>query len=280
MFQTQLLKSEPPYQIISAAGQVGIQVATLIVSEEKTTKDGKLKIEIHSHPVVNYGLKEGLAEMKKYGASSPDEEDIMFTRLQPEGAVWNGVDIKDVKIIGLAGLNNYISPERFLMLVKQSNKDVGSRYINLWDKSSVDNLFYLNYSLSKVGVRVGRYENWQLAREEDRNVYFLKLEWTNNCPPLVRVEILHDNGFYCLLANSNDEEAQIDNCLHLIKNAIDNLNSIILPYTKVLFKHVKIPAYEGNPLEEKVERLAHYLNEEYTRMYQDSSYVDFDGLPF
>ena len=35
MIQTQLLKLDPPYQIISANGYVGIQVATLIVAEEK-----------------------------------------------------------------------------------------------------------------------------------------------------------------------------------------------------------------------------------------------------
>ena len=35
MIQTQLLKAAQPYQIISAGGQVGVQVATLIVTEDK-----------------------------------------------------------------------------------------------------------------------------------------------------------------------------------------------------------------------------------------------------
>ena len=43
MIQTHLLKAEPPYQIISAAGQVGIQVATLIVTEDKSTEEGSIR---------------------------------------------------------------------------------------------------------------------------------------------------------------------------------------------------------------------------------------------
>lgn len=282
MFQTQLLKSEPPFQIITAAGQVGIQVATLIVSEEKATDDGKFVIETHSHPVVNYGLKEGLAEMKKYGASSPEEDDIISTRLQPEGAVWSSVDIKDVKIIGLAGSENYISTDRFLWLVKMSKFDVGSQSVNLWDDESVDNIFWFNYSLSKVGVKVKSYEEKNLSWEKYKYVIYLKLDWTPHYPPLVHVTFIKDEGFYCLLAKSNEEEVNIDSCLHLIKRAIYGLNGIILPYLNVIFKHIEVPAYKGNPLEDKVERLTHYLNEEFTKMYQytipDTDHLNIPSL--
>ena len=54
MIQTQLLRLDPPYQIISAGGQVGIQLATLIVTEEKTADEGQYVIDTHSHPVVSY----------------------------------------------------------------------------------------------------------------------------------------------------------------------------------------------------------------------------------
>ena len=57
MIQTQLLKCDKPYQIISAAGKVGIQVATLIVTEDKVDVDGNYLIDTHSHPVVNYADK-------------------------------------------------------------------------------------------------------------------------------------------------------------------------------------------------------------------------------
>ena len=71
MIQTQLLRLDPPYQIISAGGRVGIQVATLIVTEDKTTEDGGYAVDTHSHPVVNYGLKQGLDEALKYSSLPP-----------------------------------------------------------------------------------------------------------------------------------------------------------------------------------------------------------------
>ena len=94
MIQTQLLKADKPYQIITAAGMVGIQVATLIVTEEKTEGIGSYFIDTHSHPVVNYGNKEGLVEDLKYNRyCPPDEEYQYYQRLQPEGAVWNKVEL-------------------------------------------------------------------------------------------------------------------------------------------------------------------------------------------
>ena len=106
MIQTQLLRLDPPYQIISAGGQVGIQLATLIVTEEKTTETGEYVIDTHSHPVVSYGLKEGLLEAFKYGSNFPEEADYRNNRLQPEGAVWNKVEVSDIHVLGLAGADN------------------------------------------------------------------------------------------------------------------------------------------------------------------------------
>lgn len=41
MIQTHLLKLDPPYQIIHAGGEVGLHIATLIVTKESKTKDGE-----------------------------------------------------------------------------------------------------------------------------------------------------------------------------------------------------------------------------------------------
>ncbi len=57
MIQTQLLPLRPPYQIIAACGYVGLQVATLIVTEETRDETGSYGITTHSHPVVNYACK-------------------------------------------------------------------------------------------------------------------------------------------------------------------------------------------------------------------------------
>ena len=73
-------------------------MATLIVTEDKVDEDGKYLIDTHSHPVVNYGNKEGLAEELKYRDSNPDNEYKYSQRLQPEGAVWNRVEVRDVQV--------------------------------------------------------------------------------------------------------------------------------------------------------------------------------------
>ena len=92
MIQTQLLKADKPYQIICAAGMVGVQVATLIVTEDKMAADGSYQIDTHSHPVVNYGNKEGLMEELKYNQGAhPDFQSQVMQRLQPEAVVWNKV---------------------------------------------------------------------------------------------------------------------------------------------------------------------------------------------
>ena len=50
--QSHLLKLEPPYQIIACRGEIGVQIATLIVMEETCGDDGKYGITTHSHPVT------------------------------------------------------------------------------------------------------------------------------------------------------------------------------------------------------------------------------------
>ena len=90
MIQTQLLRLDPPYQIITAKGRVGIQVATLIVVEEKELTRRNITprtyIEYHSYPVVSYGLKQGLDEQMKYNNNPLDYEAdwAVRRRLQPE----------------------------------------------------------------------------------------------------------------------------------------------------------------------------------------------------
>ena len=79
MIQTQLLRLDPPYQIISAGGRVGIQIATLIVANEVDMSHNRFGhisnyVEYHSFPVVSYGLKQGLEEEMKYNNNPMDYE--------------------------------------------------------------------------------------------------------------------------------------------------------------------------------------------------------------
>ena len=156
MIQTQLLKADKPYQIISAAGMVGVQVATLIVTEDKLSKDGSYLIDTHSHPVVNYANKEGLTEELKYWNGDPREEYTYTSRLQPEGAVWNKVEVRDIRVLGLVGAKNpYVDLATFVRLVPSvaSSDPSVSPIDNLWGEDTDKKIRNLMYGFSRVGIK-------------------------------------------------------------------------------------------------------------------------------
>ena len=110
MIQTQLLKLEAPYQIISYGGEVALHVATLIVTQEKTDSKGRSKVETHCHPVVNYSDKAFFIEKPERlvnhlcndnGGSTPHPK--------AAGTIWDKVDVSMVKVIGIAGITKELS---------------------------------------------------------------------------------------------------------------------------------------------------------------------------
>lgn len=171
MIQTQLLRLDPPYQIISAGGRVGIQVATLIVTKEKeiyNEKDGSISDseEYHSYPVVNYGLKRGLEEQMKYNNNPLDYESewAIRRRLQPEGAVWQGVEVKDVKVLGLAGADNdYVDIDYFIYLIPTVWGTDPS--LRVWGKMSTSRIYELYAGLGNVGMRTQKMQDDRVTRE-------------------------------------------------------------------------------------------------------------------
>lgn len=188
MIQTQLLRAEKPYQIICAAGMVGIQVATLIVIEER---DGRY--DTHSHPVVNYGNKEGLEEELKYNRSGMDvDDDYRYTiRLQPEGAVWNRVEVRDVSVLGLVGAHNVpISLERFVGLVPRSPSNAPAlSYVldPLWGLTSASDIRNMLWAMERVGIKHERGADIGTAPMYDGDIH---LSIDRTCKePTVRVQI-------------------------------------------------------------------------------------------
>ena len=158
MIQTQLLKADKPYQIICAAGMVGVQVATLIVTEDKMAADGSYQIDTHSHPVVNYGNKEGLMEELKYNQGAhPDFQSQVMQRLQPEAAVWNKVEVRDIRVLGLIGANNpFIDLEHFVSLVPSIPSDDPSVMPGmppLWGEKSASKIWNLKFAMERLGLR-------------------------------------------------------------------------------------------------------------------------------
>ena len=92
MIQTHLLKLDPPYQIIACRGEVGVQIATLIVTEETRGEDGKYGITTHSHPVVSYMDK---PRISKKMAEATDQEDLVYMADSTEGVVWDKIECGD-----------------------------------------------------------------------------------------------------------------------------------------------------------------------------------------
>lgn len=212
MIQTQLLKLDPPYQIISANGHVGIQVATMIEAREidmSRNRFGHIAnyIEYHSYPVVNYGLKQGLEEELKYNNDPTDDfaEYKINSRMQPEGAVWSGVEVKDVHVLGLAGAKNRaVTLDRFLSLVPT----IPGFDPNLcvWDTKSTSCLYELYFGLGKVGIETPTLPEMFLNKKKNFSIR-LQLERS----PL-------SNGFLiCVVINENP----------YVKNVWDNSNLII-----------------------------------------------------
>lgn len=106
MIQTQLLRLDPPYQIISYGGEVALHVATLIVTQETTDAKGKTKLETHCRPVVNYSRKEYFIENPQqlvrhlHFGMSP----ISGTpHMKGEGTIWDEADVANVTVLGIAG---------------------------------------------------------------------------------------------------------------------------------------------------------------------------------
>ena len=94
MIQTHLLKLDPPYQIIACRGEVGMQIATLVVTEETRDEDGNYGITTHSHPVVTYVDK----QLKKQPDSDEFEKDPALIPCG-EGVVWDKVEVNSTSLV-------------------------------------------------------------------------------------------------------------------------------------------------------------------------------------
>ena len=193
MIQTQLLTCDKPYQIISAAGMVGIQVATLIVTEDKVDKDGNYLIDTHSHPVVNYASKEGLTEQLNYYDGNPDNEYKYIRRLKPEGAVWNKVEVRDVRVLGLVGAKNIpIDLETFVNLVPSAD---GDHTEHLWNRETANAIYSIHFDLERLGMTYSLSNAGIYSDEYFNKEIHLAIEKDLNLNPVVMVK-LREGNFY------------------------------------------------------------------------------------
>ena len=277
MIQTQLLRLDPPYQIISAGGRVGIQVATLIVTEDKTTKDGSYAIDTHSHPVVSYGLKQGLDEALKY-SSNPDDYSIVTSRFQPEGAVWNKVEVGDVRILGLAGREEKIGLRKFVSLVPVERIDGAPT----WNYRSLTSMRFFGSELQKVGLSLLYNDETELLSRDKKGNLVFYLEYVEETDIPVICVVLKDGEqfphydwdlpihFYVQLfdnfgpTDDNGNFIGTRDCKTIIRSAMDMLRpffgigKVTFSYRKRSMSHRKLSKH---PNEDVVARLAEELNE-------------------
>ena len=99
MIQTHLLKLDPPYQIITCRGEVGMQIATLVVTEETRDEDGNYGITTHSHPVVTYVDKPLIRKRLEAQPDANEFEDDPTILPRGEGVVWDKVETTMTKLV-------------------------------------------------------------------------------------------------------------------------------------------------------------------------------------
>lgn len=272
MIQTQLLKCDKPYQIISAAGRVGIQVATLIVTEDKVDENGNYLIDTHSHPVVNYADKEGLMEELKYRDGDPNNEYKYTRRMQPEGAVWNKVEVRDVRVLGLAGTKNIpVDLEKFIDLIPSLGSDPAE---HLWDKKTISKIYSLHYELESTGFTFNKSNIGIWSDEFFNKEIHLQPETDDDFKPVVRVWYRYGNKYildidnplidpiyfnFSLSEDANEDVRGIWRILKELERIFRLSDAIIFLYTEPdppaeidlqWCEHVKIMTEELNKLRE------------------------------
>ena len=95
MIHSHYIKLERPYRIIYAKGNVGLQIATLIVVDDQNNPTYK-GIKTYSYPVVSYVGKDAKTKDIPYS-------DVLATGEWSEGEVWTFAEQKDVATLGLQG---------------------------------------------------------------------------------------------------------------------------------------------------------------------------------
>lgn len=275
MIQTQLLRLDPPYQIISAGGRVGIQIATLIVAKEidlSNNRRGNVSgyVEYHSYPVVSYGLKQGLEEEIKYNNNPLDDEAswAIRRRMQPEGAVWSGVEVKDVRVLGIAGAKNEpVGLDTFAYLIPTAYGYDPS--LHVWDSISTSRIYELYSGLGNVGLWMPKLSD-SFFKHKDAFPVKLKLE-TNPASDgyFVRV-VIKEKDDYDYRDDSVEFRCTIDpfkpdsisECASTIAEALNGLSSF-LPTPNLDLSHYFTGIHKTEELSDAMKQLTSLIEENY-----------------
>lgn len=129
---------QPPYQIIKYGKEVGMQIGTLIATEQvEGDENTPFKIATHSYPVVAYANKTTASKAKQ-----------LFDKDLTEGVVWNRVELQNVSTICLT--DSHLPWQEFI--------DALWRDITRTSSNSAPQIQLL-YSLRDLGVDVDPLQN-------------------------------------------------------------------------------------------------------------------------
>ena len=280
MIQTQLLRLDPPYQIISAGGRVGIQIATLIVANEIDPNYNRLGritnyVQYHSFPVVSYGLKQGLEEEMKYNNNPLDDFASwnIRRRMQPEGAVWSGVEVKDVRVLGIAGANNDpVEMDLFSYLIPTA--DGYDPSLRVWNKISTSRIYELYHGLGNVGLKThqisesSHYKNgfpirFILEPNPASDNYFVRVVIKEK-PNEEYVSFLDDSvEFRCPITPSKSES--INECAATISEALYGLSSF-LPTSILSIGYYVLVSEKAKEISDAMKQLKLLVEENYRNL--------------
>ena len=127
MIQTQLLSLQPPYYFIYYGGIIGKQIATLVVTLDKTDEDGNYGIETHSHPVV------------------------VYNRQTAEGVVWDKCEVLDCRTV-CSEIERKITLKQFNELMALTTGPKTDNPNNPMNLAEPMNPHYLRSALRAAGI--------------------------------------------------------------------------------------------------------------------------------
>lgn len=229
--------SEKPYQVIEYAGYIGMQIGTLVVTEENPDAGGKYGIVSHCHPVVSYTRK-----MMTDSAILPS---LMTARGYAECAVWDNLELGETRTVcHIPDLDDKVeisfSDFHSLMLLRNINRIYNTK--NVLANDLQDLTYSLTLALEKLGITVKKPHkfNTLLLR------IFKKNPFTNEAKDYCYVGWMDTIAAYTTISDT--------------KTMYSEIVQIIEEYLNILGRDFPLIFYNQVP---EFEDLANALNEKY-----------------
>lgn len=234
---------QPPYPIIYCNGEVGMQIATLIVLEGREPSESHpygngtapYFFRSHSHPVVSYGNKLA-AKLTEF----PEPNDWS------EGVVWDRVELRNVTVLCYATEMPEIPHPRLDMLVKTE------RYNNAYRNEYTFKLSTLLQQFSRFNIKSSLAEKFDGVQLEPK----IKVTFIKQTPNNMFLYGLKDGyaPYLDVLLRWSDD---LDKMEQILRDQIDDYRAAIAPHEL---------HFTFDSREEEWEPLAERMNNYYSQL--------------